>query len=151
MGWRASLQWYSILYGNKMQQELHLSSSHIQHTGLPTLCHQESHRDIQTPSKHQTGRWIETNYIQPGPTSSPSPPPTQTPLIQSSKKSINQCMPPIQTLNTRKNYLCLILWQVTFRKSCNHLLLHRLTALNLLQLFPIFHHNLIPPSSLHDQ
>lgn len=71
-----------------MQQELHLSRSHSQHTGLPTMCHQESHRDMQTPSKHQTGGQIETTYSL----APPLPPPsTQTPLTQSSKK-INQSM-----------------------------------------------------------
>ena len=48
LGLRVSLQWYSILYGDKMQQELHLSRSQSLYTGLPTMCHQESHRNMQT-------------------------------------------------------------------------------------------------------
>jgi hypothetical protein len=66
--------------------ELHLIRSHRQYTGLPTIRHQESQRDMQTPSKHKTGRWIETTYSLDPPL---LPPPTQTPLTQSSKQSIN--------------------------------------------------------------
>jgi hypothetical protein len=71
LDWKVRLQWYSILYGDKMQQELHLSRSHSQYTGLPTMCQQESDRDMQTPSKHQTGEWIETIYSLAPPLHSP--------------------------------------------------------------------------------